>query len=126
MADTRNAMLQGQFAKLQTKPLSQEFQNAANKQPVQTFTANQYSSGVVQPGMDTDGVSNYDTSSPAPNVDQMGQAPQRPQAPVPMPPMGGVTGGVGMTPGIGMGGPMRGAMRQTYPGMFGMGQRRGY
>ena len=115
MADTRNSMLQNQFAQLQAKPLSQGFQNMANQQPAQTVTANQYSSGVVQPGMDTDGVSNYDTSSPAPNVAQIAQAPQRPQAPVP--PMGGV----GVTPG--MGGPMR---RPAYLGMFGMGQRRGY
>jgi hypothetical protein len=105
MADTRNAMLQNQFAQLQAKPT----QNMGQQLMPKKTTA------------DMDGVSPYALDNPDPVMPQMMDMPAMPRmAPVPNPPMG-------MNPNP-MGQPMNqmGRMNQMYPGIFGMGQRRGY
>ena len=97
MADSRNEMLQNQFAQLQAKPKT-------NQNMAQQLMPNQDTADMV-------GVSPYALANPAPVMPQMTPTmPQRNPAPVPNPPMG-----MNLNP-----------MKQMYPGMFGMGQRRGY
>jgi hypothetical protein len=106
MADSRNAMLQNQFAQLQAKPKT-------NQNMAQQLMPNQDTA-------DMDGVSPYALANPASVMPQMMPTmPQRNPAPVPNPPMS-------MNPRP-MGQPNQpNQMKQMYPGMFGMGQRRGY
>jgi len=106
MADSRNAMLQNQFAQLQAKPKT-------NQNMGQQFMPNKTTA-------DMDGVSPYALDNPDPQMPQMMDMPAMPRmAPVPNPPMG-------MNPRP-MGQPYQpNQMKQMYPGMFGMGQRRGY
>jgi hypothetical protein len=106
MAYSRNEMLQNQFAQLQAKPKTN--QNMGQQLMPNKTTA------------DMDGVSPYALDNPDPQMPQMTDMPAMPgAAPVPAPPMG-------MNPNP-MGQPYQpNQMKQMYPGMFGMGQRRGY
>ena len=106
MAYSRNEMLQNQFAQLQAKPKTN--QNMGQQLMPNKTTA------------DMDGVSPYALDNPDPQMPQMMPTMlQRDPAPVPAPPMG-------MNPRP-MGQPYQpNQMKQMYPGMFGMGQRRGY
>ena len=106
MAYSRNEMLQNQFAQLQAKPKTN--QNMGQQLMPNKTTA------------DMDGVSPYALDNPDPQMPQMMPTmPQRDPAPVPAPTMG-------MNPRP-MGQPYQpNQMKQMYPGMFGMGQRRGY
>ena len=103
MAYSRNEMLQNQFAQLQ----------ATNQNMGQQLMPNKTTA-------DMDGVSPYALDNPDPQMPQMTPTmPQRNPAPVPNPPMG-----MNLNP---MGQPYQpNQMKQMYPGMFGMGQRRGY
>ena len=103
MADSRNEMLQNQFAQLQAKPKTN--QNMGQQLMPNKTTA------------DMDGVSPYALDNPNPQMPQMTDMPAMPRmAPVPAPPMGMNPRPVGQP----------NQMKQMYPGMFGMGQRRGY
>ena len=106
MAYSRNEMLQNQFAQLQAKPKTN--QNMGQQLMPNKTTA------------DMDGVSPYALDNPDPQMPQMMDMPAMPRmAPVPNFPMG-------MNPRP-MGQPYQpNQMKQMYPGMFGMGQRRGY
>ena len=103
MAYSRNEMLQNQFAQLQ----------ATNQNMGQQLMPNKTTA-------DMDGVSPYALDNPDPQMPQMMPTmPQRDPTPVPNPPMG-----MNLNP---MGQPYQpNQMKQMYPGMFGMGQRRGY
>lgn len=104
MAYSRNEMLQNQFAQLQ----------ATNQNMGQQLMPNKTTA-------DMDGVSPYALDNPDPQMPQMTPTmPAMPgMAPVPNPPMG-------MNPRP-MGQPYQpNQMKQMHPGMFGMGQRRGY